>query len=303
MRLLFALFLFLVMATGCAQQTKIRATVKPVSETTDPSSITLLRQQIAHRLQREGFKMSTVEPSEDASFLIIEAYLPAGNEQEKAKFRGLFQSYETELWETFRVTDAYLAPYLEKLPKVEGFTPHHQLTGDYHTPEVLGICQDENLRKSILDSLWQQWEVPEDLALLWTHAPTNANLAGESIFELVLINTRGQGKAPISNIHIERATVKPDHGTDGSLLDITMDETGTQRFFEMTTQAAQEMNRSIAIVLNGEITSLPRVQSPIEMGRCVISGAFDLEEAMTIATSIQYRPLIVPVQVEFMEVE
>jgi SecD/SecF fusion protein len=71
------------------------------------------------------------------------------------------------------------------------------------------------------------------------------------------------------------------------------DQTGAAAFERVTTE---NVGRQLAIVLDREICSAPRIASPITGGHGSITGAFDEEEARNLITVLKY-PLETPTKV------
>jgi preprotein translocase subunit SecD len=64
-----------------------------------------------------------------------------------------------------------------------------------------------------------------------------------------------------------------------------LDGEGTQIFREYTTQ---NVGSFLAIVLDKEVISVPRVNRAIPDGRAVITGNFDAESAQDLAVQLRY---------------
>src|SRR5690606_20120744 len=72
---------------------------------------------------------------------------------------------------------------------------------------------------------------------------------------------------------------------------LAMDNRGTKIWGDMTTKAAQDNNREIAIVLDDEVVSAPRVNDAILSGNSSITGNFDIQEARDLANILQVGKL------------
>ncbi len=73
-----------------------------------------------------------------------------------------------------------------------------------------------------------------------------------------------------------------------------LDSEGTKIFRDYT---AQNVGSFLAIVLDKEVISVPRVQSSIPDGQGVISGNFDAESAQDLAVQLRYGSLPIPLKV------
>ena len=94
--------------------------------------------------------------------------------------------------------------------------------------------------------------------------------------------------------YVERANVFPDPVTGSPKISLRFNSEGAQIFGRVT---AQNVGRLLAIVLDGELYSAPRINEAIRGGNCEISGDFDLTEAFTLANVLQ-NPLETPVTIE-----
>ena len=75
------------------------------------------------------------------------------------------------------------------------------------------------------------------------------------------------------------------------------DNVGAQKFADLTTDHVGER---LAIVLDGELYTAPRIEGPILGGSGVIEGIRDIDEAITIANVLE-NPLETPVHIDSME--
>ena len=74
-------------------------------------------------------------------------------------------------------------------------------------------------------------------------------------------------------------------------VDMAMNAEGAQTWARLT---ADNIGRSIAIVLDGMVYSFPRVNTEITGGRSVISGSFTIEEATDLANVLNSGKLPAP---------
>ena len=98
--------------------------------------------------------------------------------------------------------------------------------------------------------------------------------------------------------YLTRASVSRNPVTNEPEIQFEMDSDGGKLFAEVTREYAPKGNRfhQLAIVLDGELYSAPRINSPIEGGRGVITGSFDLREAFELANVLE-NPLEAPVRI------
>jgi len=98
--------------------------------------------------------------------------------------------------------------------------------------------------------------------------------------------------------YVTRAMVTRNHITNEPEIQFEMDSEGAKLFGEVTREYAPKGNRAyqLAIVLDGELYSAPRINSPIEGGRGVITGRFDYREARELANVLE-NPLEAPIKI------
>ena len=118
--------------------------------------------------------------------------------------------------------------------------------------------------------------LPRELKLVWSRNPYKYD-PSKTLYELHAIKVTTQDrKAPLDGSVI--LSVKPIKGPSESdmKIDLTMNAEGTSTWARIT---RENINRCIAIVLNGYVRSYPRVMSEISGGSTEITGDFTVEEA------------------------
>ncbi|MGO9245469.1 MAG: preprotein translocase subunit SecD, partial [Verrucomicrobiia bacterium] len=95
--------------------------------------------------------------------------------------------------------------------------------------------------------------------------------------------------------YVRRASVQYDQMTGAPQVGIEFDAEGAKIFERITTA---NVGRQLAIILDGELYTDPRINEPIAGGRCQISrsGGFPLDEAQRLASVLE-NPLQAPVHV------
>ncbi|MCL4106730.1 UNVERIFIED_CONTAM: hypothetical protein GTU68_048174 [Idotea baltica] len=110
-------------------------------------------------------------------------------------------------------------------------------------------------------------------------------------YELYAIKVRNNGKAPLEGDVITNASQSPDPTTGEPQVSLQMNSKGRKIWADLTTKAAQNGNRQIAIVLDSTVVSAPRVNGPITGGSSSISGGFSVQEAVDLANILQIGKL------------
>lgn len=134
---------------------------------------------------------------------------------------------------------------------------------------------------------------PQDVRFMWASKPyMNADGEETDQYELYAIRMkRGSEDAPLQGDRVVTATSAPDPMTSEVAVTLRMDNLGSKIWSEMTTKAAQDNNRCIAIALDDEVVSAPRVNEPITTGSSRISGNFTIQEGQDLANILQIGKL------------
>jgi len=105
-----------------------------------------------------------------------------------------------------------------------------------------------------------------------------SSLSGK--YELYAIKKRpGSDGAPLDGSVVKDARADPDPNSGDIQVSLQMNNDGARVWAEMTTKAANNGNREIAIMLDDEVVSAPRVINPITGGNSSITGSYTLDEA------------------------
>ena len=92
---------------------------------------------------------------------------------------------------------------------------------------------------------------------------------------------------------VTNARVSPGSITEGMAVDFTLDARGTKQFGDIT---RANVNRNLAIVLDGVVSSAPTIREPITGGRGQITGRFGFEEAQDLANVLRNGALPAPLK-------
>lgn len=133
--------------------------------------------------------------------------------------------------------------------------------------------------------------MPRDLRLMWD---VKANESMDNTFALYAIKTPSNGKAPLDGGVITSAT--GDYGQTGSSAEVSMsmNSTGARAWARLT---ADNIGKSVAIVLDGYVYSAPTVNSEITGGRSSITGNFTIQESKDLANVLESGKLPAPARI------
>jgi protein-export membrane protein SecD len=97
----------------------------------------------------------------------------------------------------------------------------------------------------------------------------------------------------LSGKQLKRSEVVSDPRTGAVQVSLQFNDEGTKLFAAIT---EKNVNKPVAIFLDGKAISTPRVNEPIRNGQAVISGSFDLTEAKLLSQRLNAGALPVPVE-------
>jgi SecD/SecF fusion protein len=273
------------------------------------------------RLKRRIDKLGVVQPlvSLDAARDIIVVELPGlDNPQRAVKF--LESAANLEFWEVYRISDPQLANALmdaDKTLKAKQEGKIDTANGKIDTTKsnvagplfqnlspnngqmslaVVGLA--EKNKREIITKYLQQPEIaskfPRDMVFTWSKDPiqTQAGAKSSAIYELYALKKSPGKDGPA--LDGERITdARAESGSKGSSMGVSlqMDAQGAATWAQLTTQCARDQNREVAIVLDGDVVSAPRVINPITEGRSSITGNYTVQEATDFASILQVGKL------------
>jgi len=135
---------------------------------------------------------------------------------------------------------------------------------------------------------------PRDLKFMWSQNPYKYD-PSKTLYELhaIKITTR-DGRPPLDGDVITSA--RPSSGVTGSevKVDFSMNAEGAKTWQRMT---RENIDRCLAVVLDGYVRSYPRVQNEISGGSTEITGDFTIEEADDLANILKSGKLPAPARI------
>jgi len=97
----------------------------------------------------------------------------------------------------------------------------------------------------------------------------------------------------LNGTHLKRASVQFQGQTQEPVVSLEFNDAGRDLFAALT---KENLNKVIAIYLDGQAISLPRVQSEILTGQAVITGRFTIDESKQLARRLNAGALPVPIE-------
>jgi SecD/SecF fusion protein len=270
------------------------------------------------RIKRRIDKLGVVQPnvSLDQSRDIIVVELPGIENPERAR-KFLESAAKLEFWEVYRISDPALANALMDADKTlkalqEGIKGDSikndssnvagplfsamQPNGGQMSLAVTGVTE-KNKRDLVMKYLHQMDtanKFPRDLKFVWSKDPIKDPTGKSSnIYELyALKRSMGKDGPALDGDRVTDARAQStDKGGAGIEVSLQMDNQGAATWAQLTDQCARDQNREVAIVLDDEVVSAPRVINKIEGGRSSITGSYTVQEAQDLASVLQVGKL------------
>ncbi len=135
--------------------------------------------------------------------------------------------------------------------------------------------------------------LPSDLKLLWGAKPADG-LSVKNVYELYALKvTQSNGHAPLEGDVITDAKDEFDQMSNRPSVSMSMNSDGARRWAEMT---KANINKAIAIVLDGAVYSAPRVNGEIS-GNSQITGNFTIEDTKDLANTLKSGRMPAPARI------
>ncbi len=141
--------------------------------------------------------------------------------------------------------------------------------------------------------------LPSDLKLLWSAKPEDG-LNVKNIFGLYALKvTNPNGRAPLEGDVITSAKDQFNQLSGAPEVSMSMNTEGARRWAQLTKANVQ---KAIAIVLDGVVYSAPRVQNEIDGGQSQITGNFTIEDTKDLANTLVSGRMPAPARIVQAEV-
>lgn len=166
--------------------------------------------------------------------------------------------------------------------------------------QLPGLSEDdrESARRQLSKAAFLEFRmVHEDSQQLLTQglsAPGYEKLAmthkqedGSKVMGYYLV--KKQAEEGLTGKYVTRAGVYRDPVTSQPQIHFELNAEGAEKFGSITRKYSPKGNQyyQLAIVLDGELASAPRIMGPIEGGRGQITGDFELKEAIELANTLE----------------
>ncbi len=173
-------------------------------------------------------------------------------------------------------------------------------TAGQYSQSVLATAE-KNKRKAI-SAMLATPEIaslfPNDGKFVWAQQP-NRDIDGvvTKEYSLYMVKVPTSGSARLEGDQITSAGNSPDPTTGEMTVNLGMSQQGAKVWADLTTKAAQAGNREVAITLDDEVITAPRVNEAITQGRTQITGNFTVQEASDLSNMLEIGKLPAKVKI------
>lgn len=174
-----------------------------------------------------------------------------------------------------------------------GLSGYFLQMGNQYNPIVVGTSTAANRAAidSIMASPMAKRYLPGNLKLAWEVKPQTAEFTDTvtgkkrtiDLYTLIALKT-SNGKAALSGDVVTSATSDFDNMQGGNYVSMNMKPDAARQWARIT---AANLEKQVAIVLDDQVYSAPRVNSVIEGGRSSITGDFTTDEAKDLANVLK----------------
>ncbi|MBQ7689575.1 MAG: protein translocase subunit SecDF [Muribaculaceae bacterium] len=176
------------------------------------------------------------------------------------------------------------------LAELTGFQALAQAQGA--SPDVGYVAVGDTAAvNAIINSQAAKMTLPADLKLAWSVKPQIMQ-NGAEVFSLVALRTV-QNQPVLTGDVVVRASSEFDN-LQGQVVSMRMNAEGARQWSRIT---GQNIGKCIAIVLDDQVYSYPRVNSQIDGGSSQISGRFTVEEANDLANVLESGKMVARVNI------
>ena len=242
--------------------------------------------QLDSRMANEGqeAKADTTAKANEAEADTV----AAKKEAPKAKFQVKTDSKKTAVKET---PEAQLAEAKKQHPLLALLQ-----TTNGNSLALVGYAsvRDTAAINSIIYSAIAKQILPSDVKLLWGAKPADG-ISAKNIYELYALKiTTTTGRAPLEGDVITDAKDQFDQITGQPEVSMSMNADGARRWAALT---KANIDKAIAIVLDGVVYSAPRVNGEITGGQSSITGSFTIEDTKDLANTLKSGRMPAPARI------
>ena len=244
--------------------------------------------QLDSRMANDGQQEAKADTTAKAKDAEVADTVAAKKEAPKAKFQIKNDTKKTAVKET---PEAQLAEAKKQHPLLALLQ-----TTNGNSLALVGYAsvRDTAAINSIIYSELAKQVLPSDVKLLWSAKPADG-IAAKNIYELYALKiTTTTGRAPLEGDVITDAKDQFDQITGQPEVSMSMNADGARRWAALT---KANIDKAIAIVLDGVVYSAPRVNGEITGGQSSISGSFTIEDTKDLANTLKSGRMPAPARI------
>lgn len=121
----------------------------------------------------------------------------------------------------------------------------------------------------------------------------NVSIDGQSVADMDPFIDTGLTGRYLSSAMLEFTSGSGGQLANEPVVSIVFNDEGAKLFEKIT---RENTGKSLAIFLDGQVISSPRINEPISGGKAIISGGFKAEEARALAQNLSFGALPVPIE-------
>ncbi|GAD04825.1 Protein-export membrane protein SecD/ Protein-export membrane protein SecF [Porphyromonas crevioricanis JCM 15906] len=165
---------------------------------------------------------------------------------------------------------------------------------------VVGVAHRRDMARvdSIIERAQQMRLLRDDLKLMWSAKAMSGQKGKESdLYELYAIRWSRSGDPDLSGsvVTSAKSDIRSEFGKSEPVVSMRMNEEGSRKWARIT---KDNINRAVAIVLDGVVYSAPNIKVEIPNGQSEISGRFTIEEAGDLANVLNSGKMETTVMIE-----
>ena len=244
--------------------------------------------QLDSRMANDGQQEAKADTTAKAKDAEVADTVAAKKEAPKAKFQIKNDTKKAAVKET---PEAQLAEAKKQHPLLALLQ-----TTNGNSLALVGYAsvRDTAAINSIIYSELAKQVLPSDVKLLWGAKPADG-IAAKNIYELYALKvTTTTGRAPLEGDVITDAKDQFDQITGQPEVSMSMNADGARRWAALT---KANIDKAIAIVLDGVVYSAPRVHGEITGGQSSISGSFTIEDTKDLANTLKSGRMPAPARI------
>ena len=292
-------FVFLLGLYSCGPEASGEMVLLPIAdESLSGVKAEELTREIKDRMERLGYQDVQVKRMKEQDVFSVSFLINDQNKELEATLPAMFeQNSDLALWPTYQMNDSVIQNFWQDAVLPEGVIHRRDLEIITGMEDVLAVAQDPALLEQARQELMTQPGYPRNMKLF----RSLNQLGDETGYGLYMINTEGRAKPKISEVDIQSAEAAMEQNINRPYIQIQLTERASARWAEMTETAAWD-RRGIAVIINGEAWTVPRVMGKITGGQLGISINSPHENLDLIAQQLNLGRLSHPLKVESLKV-